>query len=140
MLDDGPPEKRDEELDLPENGATVSDGSLSDDIFALIDDGKVYAEAEIAFQKTRLAFSANQGKWGAAYGLLAFGMLHLALIGLVIGSILALTPLITAWGATGAVVGLLLLVAAVLGFKAKNRFAKLAAAYAKSNSDDEMDK
>ncbi|MCH2488193.1 MAG: hypothetical protein MK010_10690, partial [Erythrobacter sp.] len=42
--------------------------SLTDDIFALFDDGKTYVEAEIAFQKSRSSFVANRAKLAVAYG------------------------------------------------------------------------
>ncbi len=129
MLDDIQPGGREEDVELPENEESVSGGSLSDDIVALIDDGKTYFEAEVAFQKSRLAFAADRGKSGILYGVCAFAVFHLALVALVIGAIFALTPIITAWGATAAVVGVLLLAGAIFGMKARNRFARLAEAY-----------
>lgn len=132
MLDDGLPDGREEDLEPPEKEQSVSDGSLSEDIVALIDDGKTYVEAEIVFQKTRLAFAADRGKSGLLYGLFAFAVLHLALVALVVGAIFALTPLITALGATALVVGVLLLVGLILGVKAKNHFSRLAEAYEKA--------
>lgn len=104
-------------------------GSLSDDVAALIDDGKTYVAAEVAFQKTRLAYAADRGKSGIAMGLAAMAVLHLALIGLVVGLIIALSPLITPWGATALVAGILLIVGAILGLKAKTRFESLADAF-----------
>ena len=129
MLDDIQPGGREDDVELPENEETVSGGSFSDDIVALIDDGKTYFEAEVAFQKSRLAFAADRGKSGILYGVCAFAVFHLALVALVIGAIFALTPIITAWGATAVVVGVLLLAGAIFGMKAKNRFARLAEAY-----------
>ena len=85
------------------------DRSLLEDVEALIEDGKTYLEAELAFQKTRAAFVAQGAKGIAGLGALAAGLAVLALIGLTVGLILALTPLITAWGATAVVVGALLI-------------------------------
>ena len=65
--------------------------SLTEDILALIEDGKTYLEAEKAFQKSRAGFVANKGKHGIIRGLAAFGMIHLALIGLVVGVVMALS-------------------------------------------------
>lgn len=137
MLDDGPPTGRDAESDLPEEEEVLSDNSLADDIGALIDDGKTYAEAEIAFQKSRLSFAANRGKTGALSALFALAVLHLALVALVLGSILALTPLFTAWGATAMVVGILLLAGMVAGLVAKNRFVSLGKAFDSAKSDED---
>jgi len=137
MLDDGLPSGRDEELELPEKEEPAPANSLSEDIAALIEDGKTYAEAEIAFQKTRLSFTADRAKWGTLYILIALSVLHLALVAIVVGGILALTPLITAWGATAVVVGLLVLVGVIFGVKAKNRFGGLSKAFEQTKSDEE---
>lgn len=85
------------------------DRSLLEDVEALIEDGKTYLETELAFQKTRAAYVAKGAKGIAGLGALAAGLALLALIGLTVGLILALTPLITAWGATAVVVGALVL-------------------------------
>jgi hypothetical protein len=89
------------------------DRSLLGDVEALIEDGKTYLEAEIAYQKTRVGFVAAGARSVAMFAALAAVLALLALVGLTVGLILALTPLITAWGATGAVVGALLLAAFV---------------------------
>ncbi len=87
---------------------------LADEIAAFVDDGKTYAQAEFAFQKSRLAFTADRGKSAALLGLFALGFVHLALIGLVVGALFALTPHVTAWGATAIVTGVLLAGAAIM--------------------------
>ncbi|WP_374405615.1 phage holin family protein [Pelagerythrobacter sp.] len=92
--------------------------SLTDDLVALIDDGKTYVEAEAAFQKSRALFVANKGKKAVIHGLVAFAMIHTALIGLVVGAVIALSPILTIWGATALVSGLLIVVGVVLARKA----------------------
>ena len=87
--------------------------SLTDDIFALFDDGKTYVEAEIAFQKSRSSFVANRAKLAAAYGAAAFGVLHLALIALTVGTLIALAPLVGPWIATAIVGGILIILGIV---------------------------
>ena len=87
--------------------------SLTDDIFALFDDGKTYVEAEIAFQKSRSSFVANRAKLAAAYGAAAFGVLHLALIALTVGTVIALAPLVGPWIATAIVGGILIILGIV---------------------------
>ena len=106
-------------LDLPDDhGAPDSeehDGqqfSLTDDVFALFEDGKTYAEAELRFQKSRAAFVGNRSKSAVVYLLGAFGMFHLALIAATVGLVMALIPLVGPWGAT-AIVTLGLLVAGI---------------------------
>ncbi len=84
--------------------------SLIDDLEDLVFDARTWLDAELTYQKTRASFIAACFKRTIALGVVA-GMLGvLALIGLVVGLIIALTPLVTAWGATALVVGLLLLV------------------------------
>lgn len=91
--------------------------SLAEDLAALLDDGRTYVEAEITYQKTRAGFVAGRLRSGLIYGLAVLGMLHLALIGLVVGSILALMQLVSPWLATAIVVAVLLAAAALAGIK-----------------------
>lgn len=98
------------ETDDPDGSAVEEDErSLLDDVRALIDDGKTYLEAELAFQQTRASYVADQARSAAALGAGAALLVLLALVGLTVGLIIALTPLITAWGASAVVVGLLAL-------------------------------
>ncbi|TMM49836.1 phage holin family protein [Qipengyuania marisflavi] len=98
-------------IDLPDDHEPPEQGdgtqfrrSLVDDLLALFDDGKTYAEAELRYQRGRAGFAANRVKYALAYGLAAFGVLHLALIGLTVGLVIALAPLIGGWAATAIVV------------------------------------
>lgn len=115
--------------DLPAGDPVSPSPSLADDITALLDDGRTYLEAEVQYQKSRAAFALNRGKSGAVYGIAALALLHLALVALVVGLVIALSPLITPWGATAAVVAALALGAAFLGLKAKRLFARSASVY-----------
>ena len=103
--------------------------SLTEDITALVDDGKTYVEAELAFQKTRMSFAANRGKSGAIFVLAALAFLHLALIGLVVGGLFALIPVLGPLGAMLAVVGGLLVGMAIFLFLARGKFVSLASAF-----------
>jgi len=119
MRDEDLPDQRQDELEDDFDAALRGDDeqappSLAEDIAALASDGRTYVEAEIAFQKSRAAYSASHGKSAALFGLFALGFVHLALIGLVVGALFALAPLLTPWGATATVVGALLLGALVL--------------------------
>ena len=133
MLDSDLPERRQDQM----AGSDESDGeneasfepSLADDITGLIDDGKTYVEAEIAFQKSRLSFALGKGRKAAFLGLLALGFLHLALIALVVGAVIALSPLLTPIGATLAVTVVLLVVAVIFVLIAKRRISEAAAAF-----------
>lgn len=138
MLESDLPDERQD----PENEDRTSDGedgqpfepSLSDDISGLIDDGKTYVEAELAFQKSRLSFALGKGRKAAFLGLLALGFLHLALIALVVGAVIALSPLLTPIGATLAVTIVLLTGAIIFVLIAKRRISEAAAAFDESEN------
>lgn len=108
--------------------------SLFDDAEALFGDAKTYVEAELAFQKSRAGFTAGRVKWAAVYGAMAFGFVHLALIALVVGLVIALTPLIGPWLATLVVVIALLAAAAVLLMKVRARVADIRSVFEDSGS------
>ena len=107
-------------LDLPDDYDPDDEGegahgpSLADDVFALLEDGKTYAEAEVAFQKSRAGFTANRLKGAIAFGLGAFGVFHLALIAFTVGAVIALMPLIGPRGATAVVTIALIVVGVIL--------------------------
>lgn len=82
--------------------------SLRDDVSALVEDARTYAEAEIAFQKTRAQLAGKRGGRALVLVVLALVLLHIALIALAVGAVIALAPLVTIWGAIGVVVGVLL--------------------------------
>ncbi len=118
----------DTDLDIEQSG-DAEPRSLTDDISALFDDGKTYVEAELAFQKTRLGYAANNGKSGIGLILAALGFLHLALIGLVVGGIISLIPYVGPLPATMIVVGTLLVGTAIFLLLAKRRFGNVSDAF-----------
>ena len=100
--------------------------SLGDDLRQLIDDGRALAAAELAWQKSRAAYAGQQAGGIAALGLLALALVFCALLALIFGLVLALTPLLGSWGAMGAVVGGLLLAALIAGALAALRWRRIA--------------
>ena len=102
--------------------------SLRDDVEALIEDGKTYLETELVFQKTRAAFVADRAKGAVMYGAIAAFLAVLALIGLAVGLIIALAPLLTAWGSSAVVVGALLVGAFIFVRMASSRWNSLMSA------------
>ncbi len=89
--------------------ADTSFSALRDDVAALVEDARTYAEAEIAFQKTRAGLAGRHGARALVLLVLALVLLHIALIALAVGAVIALAPLVTIWGAIAIVVGVLLL-------------------------------
>ena len=120
-----PPEDPEPEAATLENDSP----SLMADVDALIADGKTYLEAELAYQKSRAGFAANRLKWTAVYGAAAFGLLHLALIALTVGAVIALSPLTGPWLATGIVVVLLLAGALVFVLKLRGKLGDIRAVF-----------
>ena len=96
--------------------------TLEDDLRQLVGHGRTLVEAELAWQKARAVFVGKQAGGITLLGLLALALAFFALMALVFGLVLALVPLLTAWGAMAAVTGGLLLAAALSG-----RFAALRA-------------
>lgn len=118
--------------DLPADAPIPGGPSLSDDVMALIDDGKTYLEAELQFQKSRASFVVDRSRSGATYGIVAVMLVHLALVALVVGALIALAPAIGAWGATGVVVGLLTVGGVLFALVAKSRFGQLSSAFSET--------
>lgn len=110
--------------------------SLLDDLRALIEDGRTYLEAELVYQKTRAAFVADRAKAAALFGVAAGVIGFVALIALAVGLIFALTPLLTAWGATALVVVLLAMVALVCVRMAARSWSQIAAALAEEQEGE----
>ena len=140
MLDDPAHKAQSDELEPvsvadPQDASEPPLGSLADDVSALIEDGKTYVEAELAFQKTRAGYAGEKTKQGIIFGLGALAFLHLALIGLVVGLIIALAPYLTAFGAVAVVVGALLIGVAIFASIATKRFKAIGTAF-KSDEDE----
>ena len=119
--------------DLPPRETTRADeeplGSLFDDAYALYEDGRTYLEAEVAFQKSRATYAAHESKSGLFFALAAMGLLHLALLGLVVGMIIALEPYLGAFGAMGLTVGALVLLGLLCAWMARGRFKRITRAF-----------
>lgn len=132
----GPPDLPDEHgQDAPEDSEGPSGHSLTDDLIALLDDGKTYAEAELAFQRSRAAFTADRLKGAIGFGLAAFGVLHLALIGLTVGVVLALIPIVGPWAATGIVTVTLVIVGLFFLRLLKSRFDEIRGAFSEDGNE-----
>lgn len=89
---------------------------ISDEVSQLIAAARAMANAELAYQTTRARLLAKAAAWIGAGAAAALTLLFFVLIALVVGLLLALTPVLGAWGALGAVVGGLLLVTAIAAF------------------------
>ncbi|WP_295529755.1 phage holin family protein [Novosphingobium sp. Chol11] len=81
-----------------------SEEPLASQVRGLIADGQALVEAELEFQKSRIAYALGQAKSIAVLLLLALALGFFALMALIVGLLLALAPMLGAWGALGAVV------------------------------------
>jgi hypothetical protein len=121
-----PPVRDDADMpEVPEEAPLADEGddrSLLEDVRALIDDGKTYLEAELGYQKTRAAYVADRAKGAVVFGAIAALLAFLALVGMTVGLIIALSPWLTAWGASALVVALLLVSAGLAARAAAGRW------------------
>ena len=113
------PEEREPSLKAAENR------SLIDDVEVLIEDGRTYLEAELNYQKTRGLFVADRAGQVAAFGVAGLVFALMALVALTVGLVIALTPPLGVWGATGVVVIVWLLVAVIAFTVAAGRWRQL---------------
>jgi len=111
-----------------EEDAPEAQRSLVDDIEDLVHDARTYFDAELTYQKTRASFVGTCIKRVIGMGLAALLVATFALIALTVGLIIALTPYLTAWGATAVVAGALLLGVALLARAVAGAWRELMAA------------
>lgn len=100
----------------------AADRSLVDDLRQLAQDGKLLVEAELAYQKSRAIVAGAGTKGVIAYVALAAALVFFSLVALTVGLLIALTPWLTALGATAAVTFGLLGGAALCGWIGKARW------------------
>ena len=113
-------------LPLPDDHPlTEPDSSLYEDVSALISDGKTYLTAEVQFQKSRARHSGAELGRIAGFGAIAAIFVLLSLIGLTVGSIISLSPVVGPWLATAIVVAVLLVLAGIFGLAARGHVKKL---------------
>ena len=102
-----------------------NDESIGEVLSRLKESGQNYARAEFNRQKVRASeIGLEFRNIAALLGVAAFLVLAAA-VALIVGIILALTPMIGAWGATAMVVGVVLAMAFLLVILARNRFRRL---------------
>lgn len=114
------------------------DETLVEELGALLDNGRNYAQAEISFQKTRALLMAKLVSQWLGLVIIALIMVHIASLALAVGLVIALAPLVTIWGAIAIVLGLLLVTAFFFGRKAYKRARHLAEVFLSDKERDEM--
>lgn len=107
--------------------AGSDDSSLIDDLRQLAADGRTLVEAEIAYQKSRAAVAGQAAKAVVGWSALALALLLLVLVALVVGLLLALSPLVGPWWALGLVTGGLLVASGIAAWAASRRWSQASA-------------
>lgn len=97
-------------------------------------DGRELVDAEIGYQKARIAAAGRQVRTMALLAVVGLILLSCALIALVVGSMIALVPLLGAWGAMGATVVATVLMAVLCFWLAAGRVGKVSALFANDNT------
>ena len=100
-------------------------GSVKEAFARLYTDGRAYADAEIERQKLRVGIAGAGVRDAAIFGVAGALLAFAALVALLVGLVLVLTPYIGAGWATFAVVGASLLIAFILLLIAKARITKM---------------
>ncbi len=126
------------DIETPESAGSPIDESLMEEASALIDDARTYAEAELAFQKTRAKLAGSLIGVSAGLVIVAIILLHIAFLALAVGLVIALEPLVTIWGAIAIVFGGLLLVVGLLGWMAMKRAHKLAEIFSSPDKGEQQ--
>jgi hypothetical protein len=108
--------------------------SLFADIESLIDDGRTLISAELAFQKTRIAYTGSRARTVVLCGISAAVLVVFSVFALIVGFIIALAPVLTALGATAVVVGILLFAAAICVTVALGNIQKIRTAFRKDEA------
>lgn len=99
-----------------ETGTAATDEGISSliaNVRRLADDARTLAEAELAYQSSRARVAGGAARDIALLGFAAIVLVVFGMGALVVGLLIALVPLVTAWGATALVAGGLILAAAI---------------------------
>ena len=118
----------------PTSGA--AERSLTEDIKQLASDGRTLLEAELAYQKSRVAVAGAGAKGIAGWAALALALVFFALMALVVGVLLGIAEFIGIWAATAVTVVLVLAAAGLAGLAAARRWKRMSAALADEPAAD----
>lgn len=119
-----------------EDASPGAERSLLEDVEDLVEDARIYLDAELSYQKSRASFVSERLQKLIIFGLAGAFLAFLATIALTVGLVIALTPLVTGWGATAIVVLVYLLLAYLLVRKAGSAWGAIMDAV---RGDDEQD-
>ena len=110
--------------------------SLREDVRVLADEARTFVHAELAYQKTRAAYASGQMKVISLLGAVAAVFSFFAIMAAVVGTVIALGPVLGAWGAMAVVTGVLLLVTLICVFVALHHLQVMKAVLSEGGNDD----
>ena len=113
---------------------------LVEQLHGLYTDGRELIDAEIGFQKARMAAAGRQVRAMAVLVFVGLVLIGCALIALVVGTLIALVPLIGAWGAMAATVLGSLVLAGLAFWLAVRRIGKVGVLFASDTETSEETK
>jgi hypothetical protein len=99
--------------------------SLAEELSDTVASGRRLVAAEWAYQSLRAKLVGRALGWMTGAGALVLVLLFFTLMALVVGLLLALAPLLGAWGAMGAVMGGLLVAALIAAWAAASGLRRL---------------
>lgn len=108
-------------------GEARTDVSLAQDLRQLVGEAKTLAQAELAFQKSRAAFVGAETRTIALLFVIAAVVVFFAVMAAVVGTVIALGPILGPWGAMAAVTVVLVLLAVICALNAKARIKRMMA-------------
>ncbi len=127
MEEDAPP--------ATEERAPQDDASLRDDLRLLAADAKSFFAAEMAYQKTRAAYASGKAKIIAALGIVAAVFVFFAIMATVVGTVIALGPILGLWCAMLTVTGGLLVITAICILMALSHLRQMKAVLSEGGPD-----
>ena len=99
--------------------------SLAQDLRQLADEAKALAQAELAFQKSRAAYVGAETRTIVILLVVAAVLVFFAAMAFVVGTVIALGPLLGLWGAMASVTLVLLALAAFGAWSARSRLRRM---------------
>lgn len=99
--------------------------SLAQDLRQLADEAKALAQAELAFQKSRAAYVGAETRTIVVLLVVAAVLVFFAVMAFVVGTVIALGPLLGLWGAMALVTLVLLALAAFGAWSARSRLRRM---------------
>lgn len=121
--------------DFTPGAEEFSDLSLAQDLRLLAQEAKTFAQAELAFQKSRAAYVGKETRNIVILLVIAAVLVFFAVMAFVVGTVIALGPLLGLWGAMAAVTVSLLLMAAFGAWNARSRLKLMLRVAGGSQSD-----